>query len=523
MQQESGLRDFYFQVIIHLRGMWRHRWQMVFSTWFVCIAGWGAVALMEDQYVARAQVQIDDPRENISQFLEHDSNALDVTREAKRILNRLLERDNLLKIIRETDLAFRVSNDVEKEEVLRELRVQLVVKQASNNVYQIIHRHSEARLTQQVVEVLLESLPLDNVKEYREENARTAEEFLGQQVNDFEHKVIDAERQLREFKARNMLLLPGKDGGYYERMHAMVQKVEEDESSLKDLNKREEEMTRQLVQMNSTSISPTAEVDGRIEELNTQLNELFEKTYVKNGVKMRLYTENHSEVMSLRKSIEMLQQQKKEITERLRQEAENPDRWEMESNPIYRRLKTTLGELEVEKATVQSRLMETKQKLGKLKELESSIPNIENEMLRLQSYLEMSKKKMLSMLDKEGSARFSGDIAEGLSRYVHFKVLERPSVPDRPVGPDRVLFCSVVLAGGLSAGVALGLFLTVIRPVFDSPASMRRVLGLPVLGMVSMVDEGISNRWKSSNPMFLAAFLGIFLCFLAVLYLGGRL
>ncbi|HIJ85753.1 MAG: hypothetical protein HW380_2524 [Magnetococcales bacterium] len=522
MQQESGLRDFYFQVIIHLRGMWRHRWQMVFSAWFVCIAGWVSVAFMEDQYVARAQVQIDDPRENISQFLETESVAMDVTREAKRILNRLLERDNLLKIIRETDLAFRVSNDVEKETVLRELRAQLVVKQASNNIYQIIHRHSEARLTQQVVEVLLNSLPLDNVKEYREDNARTAEEFLGRQVSDFERKVIDAERQLREFKARNMLVLPGKDGGYYERMHAMVQKIEEDEGTLKELGKREEEMMRQLADMTNSNISPTAEVDGRIGELNTQLGELFEKHYVKNGVKMRLYTENHSEVMSLRKSIELLQQQKKEITERLRHEAENPDRWELESNPIYRRLRTSISELEVEKASVQSRLLELKQKLAKLKEMENSIPNIENEMLRLQSYLEMSKKKMLSMLDKEGSARFSGDIAEGLSRYVHFKVLERPSLPDRPVGPDRVLFSSVVLAGGLSAGLALGLFLTVIRPVFDSPASLRKVLGLPVLGMVSMVDEGLSNRWKSSNPFFFLVFFGIFASFLAVVYVGGR-
>ncbi|MBF0108212.1 MAG: hypothetical protein HQL76_03445 [Magnetococcales bacterium] len=522
MQQESGLRDFYFQVILHLRGMWRHRWQMVFTAWFVCISGWVAVAIMEDQYIARAQVQIDDPRENISQFLEKESVVLDVTREAKRILNRILERDNLLRIIRETDLAFQVSNDAEKEDVLRDLRAQLVVKQSNNNIYQIIHRHSDPRLTQQVVEVLLNSLPLDNVKEYREDNARTAEEFLGRQVSDFEQKVIDAERQLREFKARNMLVLPGKDGGYYERMRDMVQKIEEDEGTLKELERRETEMSRQLSEMSSSTASPTAEVDGRIEELNSQLNELFGKYYMKNGVRMRLYTENHSEVLALRKSIEMLQQQKKDITDRLRQEADNPDRWELESNPIYRRLKTAISELEVEKASVQSRLMETRQKLAKLKEMEDSIPSIENEMLRLQSYLDMSKKKMLSMLDKEGSARFTGDIAEGLSRYVHFKVLERPSIPDRPVGPDRVLFSSVVLAGGLSAGLALGLFLTVIRPVFDSPAALRKVLGLPVLGMVSMVDEGVGNRWKSSTPFFFLVFIGIFAGFAGVLYLGGK-
>lgn len=523
MQQESGLRDFYFQVVIHLRGMWRHRWQMVFTVWFVCLSGWGVVAMMSDQYVSRAQVQIDDPRENISQFLEKEAIALDVTREAKKILNRLMDRENLLKIVRETDLAFKVSNDLEKDAVIRELKSQLLIKQASNNIYQITHRHWDARLTQQVVEVLLGCLPLDNVKEYREDSARTAEEFLGRQVNDFERKVIDAERQLREFKAKNMLALPGKDGGYYERMHAMIQKIEEDEGNLKDLSRREEEMMRQLADMSNSSASPTAEVDSRIDELTSQLEDLFGKFYMKNGVRMKLYTESHSEVLALRKSIEMLQQQKKEITERLRQEADNPDRWELESNPIYRRLKNSISELEVEKASVQSRLLEGRQRLAKLKEMENAIPNIENEMIRLQSYLDLSKKKMLTMLDKEGVARFSGDIAEGLSRYVRFKVLERPILPERPVGPDRMLFSSVVLAGGLSAGLALGLFLTVIRPVFDSPGSLKKVLGLPVLGIVSMVDEGISDRWKSSNPLFLLAFLGIFVGFAAVVYLGGKL
>ncbi|MBF0212915.1 MAG: hypothetical protein HQM00_05025, partial [Magnetococcales bacterium] len=60
MQQDFGFRDIYFQLILHARGMWRHRWHLVGLAWFVCLSGWSSVAVMQDQYLASATVKIED-------------------------------------------------------------------------------------------------------------------------------------------------------------------------------------------------------------------------------------------------------------------------------------------------------------------------------------------------------------------------------------------------------------------------------------------------------------------------------
>ena len=56
----------------------------------------------------------------------------------------------------------------------------------------------------------------------------------------------------------------------------------------------------------------------------------------------------------------------------------------------------------------------------------------------------------------------------------------------------------------------MALFLAVVRPVFDSPGSLKRVLGLPVLGMVSMVDEGTGSNLLRSRIFFVFTIIMLF-------------
>ncbi|MBF0427936.1 MAG: hypothetical protein HQL94_03370, partial [Magnetococcales bacterium] len=188
------------------------------------------------------------------------------------------------------------------------------------------------------------------------------------------------------------------------------------------------------------------------------------------------------------------------------------------ANPVYRNLKMTASKQEVELTSLRAHLVELENLMKRLKSMESTLPAIENELQRLETRVTMTQEEMAAMLQQESKARERGELEEDLSRFVRFKVLERPQTPRHPVGPDRPLFSIVVLVGGLMAGLALALFLSVIRPVFDSPASLKRVLGLPVLGMVSMVDEGVGNRLSQSSLVFFLVFGGLFFVFALVIY-----
>ncbi|MBF0454655.1 MAG: hypothetical protein HQL72_07525 [Magnetococcales bacterium] len=511
MQQDIGIRDLYFQVILHLRGMWRNRWQALFLAWFICLTGWVSVAMMDDQYVSTATVKIEDPREDIKDFLSEESELIDVTREARKVLNGLLSRGNLLGVVGETDLAFLVNNEEDKNEILKDLRAQLTVSHSGENIYKIKHRHTEPRITQQVVAYLVSLLPSDSVNEYRGGKAEAAKNFLQAQVEEYETKVSKAEQELRAFKKKHILILPDEEGGYYERLQKFAQQQETDLALLGELEKRRDETKRQLKELRSKAAAPVAATtNSRTIELMAKLDKLFSQYYIMGGERRPLYTENHAEVIALRKAIAQLEKRDAEKQSQSVGTTSPVDSWELETNPVFRQLKMEASEIDVDLASVRARLASTATRIEKLKELEDVIPAMENKLFRLQGYLDQKKNKMLSMLGKETQASETAEIEARLSRFVRFRLVSRPVVPSKPVGPNRVLFSTIALIGALLAGLTLALFLAVIRPVFDSAGSLKRVLGLPVLGMVSMVDEGVGRGWLRSRLLF---FLGLILLF----------
>ncbi|MBF0627525.1 MAG: hypothetical protein HQL91_04815 [Magnetococcales bacterium] len=518
MQQEFGFRDLYFQVILHVRGMWRHRWHMIGLTWFVCLSGWASVAVMQDQYLASSTIKIEDPRQEIADFLSKTKQVIDVTREAHRVLNGLLNPQTLAQVVQQTDLSFLARTEQERQEIMNLLNAQITVTAAGTGLYRIAHRHTNPEITRQVVEVILDRLPMDTLPVDGGGTARTAEEYLKKRIAEYEAKVAEATQKLQEFKNKNLDLIPEKEGGYYVRVSRLNRAIEAHQAKLRELEQSRDEVRRQMQEIENSSGSPTEDQDRQIEALNQQLNALFSKHYMKGGRKIPLYNDNHPDVIALRQAIAQQEQVKQEKINRLRSSADDSSSWELEANPVYRNLKMTASKLEVDLASVRVRLVETEGHLKRLKSQETTLPAIENEYNRLQTRLSMTQEEMTAMLQQESKARERGELEEDLSRFVRFKVMERPTTPKKPVGPNRPLFSSVVLVGGILAGLALSMFLSVIRPVFDSPASMKRILGLPVLGMVSMVDGGLVGRWSQSNLAFILAMTTLLGLFGGVIY-----
>ena len=479
--------------------------------------------MMDDQYVSSASVKIEDPRENIKDFLTKDSKFMDVTREARKVLNSLLSRSNLLGVVNKTDLAFQISHDNEKEAMVQTLRAQLSVSSSRGNLYTIKHRHTDPRITKQVVAYLVDLLPSDSVKEVLGGKAEAAKKFLQTQVEEYESKVGKAEQELRAFKKKHILILPDREGGYYERLQKFSQQQEEDKSLIAELKKRQEETSRQLNDLRRRAMEAPEDmepVNNRVNVLRAKLEKLFSQYYIMGGERRPLYTESHAEVIAIRKAIARFEKQHDDEQVKIFEEAGQSDSWELEANPVFRKLKMAASGVDIDLASAKARLASTASRIKKLKELEDIIPAMENKLFRLQGYLDQKKNKMLSMLGRETQASETAEIEARLSRFVRFRIVSRPTVPRRPVGPNRTLFSSIVLLGALLASTTVALFLAVVRPVFDSPGSLKRVLGLPVLGMVSMVEEGFGSNWFRSKLFFALSVILLFVVYAGLIFLS---
>ena len=65
-------------------------------------------------------------------------------------------------------------------------------------------------------------------------------------------------------------------------------------------------------------------------------------------------------------------------------------------------------------------------------------------------------------------------------------MIDPPTVPNQPSGPNRLRLFSMVFGGALVAGIAVAFLMSQIRPTFMSQTALRDVTGLPVLGVIGM-------------------------------------
>ncbi|MBF0589378.1 MAG: hypothetical protein HQL53_09630 [Magnetococcales bacterium] len=230
---------------------------------------------------------------------------------------------------------------------------------------------------------------------------------------------------------------------------------------------------------------------------------------MKGGKRMPLYNDSHPDVLRIRRQITELEQQKTGKLEWLEEMRSDPAKWEDDVDPIYRKIRMDISSLEVELVDIQERVQQLENQLSELRQLEGEIPAVEVDLIQKEHVFLKTKERLMTLLKKRSEVIHTGDVSDYMSKGVHLQIVAHPSVPSRPVGPNRPLFLTVVLIGALLAGLALALFLSVIRPVFDGPGALKKELGLPVLGMVSMVDDGPGGALFASKALFFVIFVGL--------------
>lgn len=498
MTEILSIRDIVDLVIGFLRGMWRHRWHMVVVAWLVSAAGWTVVFLMEDQYISQGRVMVDDPQGTLRPYLP---TTIDITVEAQKILGALKNRDNLTQVVQRSDLAKQIKGpeDLEMQIGLLSNQISVLPKvELDKSLYYLIScKHTNPVVAQQVVKILLEIVFQGSIKRMTAVQSRKTQSMLDEQIKTFEADVAEAKVKLRNFTKEHHAYLPGP-GGFYDQLQSWANQIEREKSRMREVEKKREELMRQMSSLGSTATSNTPEthnqhIEQRIRELNVKLEERRNKSYIKGGQKRSLYPDDHPEILMLKRGIAALEQQKSGGGEGSARSGTDAPPTGMDNDPVYRQIKIALNEVNAELATITSRLDEFKSKMEEMQLKEASLPSVETDYIRLQRHLGMVTSNLSNLVKSEGDVKYAGEMAEHLSEKVSFLLVENPAVPSRPVAPNRMLFNGVVLAGGLVAGMVMSLFLAIIRPVFDNPISLKKELGLPVLGTVAMVG-GIYSR-----------------------------
>jgi len=485
------------QTLNYLRGIWRFRWYAMLLAWVIPIIGWVVVAKIPDQYEANARVLVDTDS-ILRPLLRGLTVETNVHQRLGLMTRTLMNRPNLEKVARMTDLDLQAKTPGEMESLLDGLSKKIRISGArGGNLYTISYNHSDPNMAKEVVRSLLTIFVEDTLGETRQDSD-TAQKFLEQQIVEYEKRLIEADNRIKEFKQKNVALMPRAGQDYFELLQDSRMRLEQTQLELDEALNRRDELRRQLVGEEpvfgfGNTGSASHPLDERISKLEERLDDLLLQ-----------FTDEHPDVIAVRKMLDNMENQREEDQKNPLSSFQSNDH-SMEQNPVYQQTKISLGQAEANVISLQTRAKEYTQRIDELTSKVDTIPEIEAQLKSLNRDYELNKKSYDTLISRLESAKLS-EKAERTGEDVKFKIVDPPRVPLAPSGPNRLMLDSLALFAGFACGIGLAFLLSQIRPAFYDQRTLQTFVGVPVFGVVSRLWTPKLLRRKRLE---FAAFVGV--------------
>jgi protein tyrosine kinase modulator len=473
-------------ILEQIRGVWRFRWTAMLVAWVVCLIGWLVVLSMPDTYSAWARVYVD-TRTRLSQVTQGIAVESNMASEAEVVREALLGGPQLQKVAHLSVPGYDNASQAQQAAIIDGLRKRLQVEATGErnrpaDLYMITYTDQDRQTARHVVDQLLK-LFLSSALGGSQEGSEQAQQFLQQQITEYDKKLATAEARLADFKRTNAGLVPGATGDYFTRLHTESDDLDKDRLALTLAEQKRDELQRQLSSETPLMGAATrgaagggsgADTGSAIRDTQARLDELLLR-----------FTDKHPDVIAARRTLEDLkkrQQLEMDAVHRGDQAAIAASG--LAANPVYQGIKLQLSQADVEVAAAHRQVADREGRIAELRKMINTAPEVEADYARLNRDYDVTRGQYQALVERLNRAKLS-DKAEATG-VVRFEVVDPPTGSDQPVSPDRVRLILVVLLGGLAAGAGAAYVMHQLRPVFASPRHLSEVTQLPVLGVVSM-------------------------------------
>jgi polysaccharide chain length determinant protein (PEP-CTERM system associated) len=488
------------QLITYLRGIWRRRWVGVAVAWLVGLIAAVVVLGMPDVYEATARVHVD-TQSILRPLLSGLAVQPNLDQQVALVSRTLISRPNVERLIRMTDMDLKVTSAAEKEAMAESLQRTLKIAGVPrDNLYSISYRDSSPEQAKRIVQSLL-SIFVESSLGNTRRDGDTARRFIEEQIRQYEKRLEEAEGRLKDFRLKNMNLM-GTDGrDYFARMATLSESLNNAKLELRVAEQSRDALKRELAgeepvflpETPGTPGGPTSELDARIESLKKALDDL-----------LRRYTDQHPDVISTRRMIETLDEERKqELAARAKAAAASGQRPTINANPVIQQLKIALAEREANVASLRARVNELEKRHAQLLAAARMQPELEAELTQLNRDYEIQKKQYENLVTRRESAAISGSM-DATAGVADFRVIDPPIVAPKPVAPNRLLLLAGALVAALAAGVAASLLVSRIFPTVHDVRRLRELSGRPVLGSVTLLSNP-EVAWRRRRGTWLFA------------------
>jgi len=489
------------QIVSIARGMWRFRWPALVISWLVALIGIFIVFRVPDKFEASARIYVD-TQTILKPLMQGLAVQPNVDQQVAMLSRTLISRPTMERLVRMADLDLRSESKAQQDRLITELMGDVQIKTVGrDNLYVLSYRHAEPAKAQKVVQSLVSIFVESSLGDSRKDS-QTAKAFIDEQIKNYERRLEEAEAKVKAFKLRNIELsmTEGKDAAT--RLGDLAEQLKQAKLELREAQQARDTVREQLkgeksqaggsTASSGPAIAPpvmpvaTPEIDARIEALKRNLDTLLQR-----------FTEQHPDVISSRRLIRDLEEQRraevKELQLAAAAAAASAPVGGGDGSMMAQEMSRMLAASEVQVASLKARVAEFENRYASGREFLKTAPQLEAEAAQLNRDYEIQKRNYETLVTRRESASMSGEL-EVAAGMADFRLIDPPRVSPTPVAPNRILLLPMAFLIALGAGLFVAFAGSQLRPVFHSAADLRQKVAIPFLGVVSRVSKPAELR-----------------------------
>lgn len=350
----------------------------------------------------------------------------------------------------------------------------------------------EAPLAQQICAQITSMFMEQNLR-LRQQQAEDTTQFLAKQLEEAKAKLDEQDAKLASFQTHYIGELPEDEKTNLALLMGMTPQLEAVNQGLNQAQQEkafvESLLSQQIGALKSSQEGQDPQtVEQQLSKLQSQLVEL-----------QGHYTDEHPDVVKLKNDITELQKKIEDVSAEDRSQASAyRAKVPMIEPPQIQQLRAQLHQTELSISQKKHDEEKLQQQIRALQGRIQLSPVVQQDFKALTRDYQTALSFYNDLLKKQNESQMATEL-ERRQQGEQFRVLDPPSLPQRPSFPNRQLFS----LGGLGAGLALGLALVNLSEWRDKSMRTKRDveihLGVPTLALIPSVEPTMVKRYRGSR------------------------
>lgn len=466
-----------------LDAAWRRRYVIVLPMLLLPFVGGVIGYLAPKQFSSHTSMLVQETAK-LNPFLKDLAVSANLESRMSALKTLLHSRHILTEVAKEQGLIQPDASQREIDAVIGQLSASLQVDKIGKDLIQISYRSHTPEGMSQLLECVSRYFIEELLAPERSSMAKSAT-FLQSHLMQSREQLEQAELALTEFRSQNADGLPELHSANVERLSRIRQRLLEKRAELAGVKQSLGGLDQQLNRTDPV----IAQLEAQIVALRSQLVTL-----------MARYTEDHSKVQAVQRSLRRLQQEREAELKLSANVASSqtlltPIQQDEQLSGISKTMLIVQYEAiqgaQQKLGALQEEVRQLERMELQLAEQAATIGSHERQLLNLQRDLRVKRSLYEDLLTRYEMAQVTGALGV-FEQAERIKIIDRPYTPSGAVNMPWWLFAVAGFFGGLILGIGLALFAELSDPTLRAAAEVETLLGVKVISRIPPLKESVS-------------------------------